>query len=81
VALQYRPEIHNVPRVVAKGQNLVAERLINLARQHSVPLEENTDLATLLSKLDLGETIPEELYQAVAEILAFIYRMNKKLGR
>jgi flagellar biosynthesis protein len=65
------------PRVVAKGKGYVADRIIELAREHGIPLHEDRSLVEILVKLDLGENIPYELYQAVAEVLAFIYRIER----
>lgn len=72
VALQYaRP---SAPRVVAVGHGLVGEKIIETARAHGVPLEQNADLAMALSKVELDEEIPEALYVAVAVVLGFILR-------
>lgn len=68
VALQYEGD---APRVTASGHGELAEQIIALAAAHDVPLEEDADLVRLLSRVELGEEIPETLYQAVAEILAF----------
>lgn len=76
VALQY--DGHNAPRVTAKGRNQVAEQILALAREHNVPLQENAELAGLLARLDLGEEIPETLYLAVAQVIAFAYYLSGK---
>lgn len=76
VALKYNAEESQAPTIAAKGQGEIAERIIALAEQHEVPLYEDPDLVEVLSAIDLGREIPEELYKAVAEVLAFIYRMN-----
>ena len=77
VALRYSAGSENAPRIVAKGERLVAERIIELAREHNVHVHEDPDLVAVLSALDLHAEIPESLYRAVAEVLAFVYRMNK----
>lgn len=77
VALRYITEKENAPRVIAKGKGWLAEQIIKLAKEHNIHVHEDTDLAEVLVKLDLGELIPPELYKAVAEILAYIYKMNK----
>ena len=77
VALKYDGE--NAPRVTAKGSDELAQQIINIARKHNVPLTENKELVTLLSNLELGEEIPEMLYLAVAEIIAFAYMMKGKV--
>ena len=79
-ALKYRHRIDAAPRVVASGKGLLAERIIDLAREQGVPLHEDIDLVEILSKLDLQEEIPPELYKAVAAILVFIHKMNQDYG-
>lgn len=79
VALRYDRGKAGAPRVVAKGQGLVAENIIGVAREHGVPLHEDPNLAATLNALDLEAEIPPELYRAVAEVLVFIYRLNGKL--
>src|SRR5215469_12845384 len=75
VALEYRLESMTAPVVIAKGQNLLAQQIKEYARWHDVPIVENKALAQALYKaVEVGETIPEKLYTAVAEILAFIFR-------
>ncbi|MCS7203614.1 MAG: EscU/YscU/HrcU family type III secretion system export apparatus switch protein [Thermodesulfovibrio sp.] len=76
VALRYDEERDSAPRVVAKGRGWIAEKIIEIARQHGVPIREDKILIETLSKLDLYEEIPVELYKAVAEILAFIYKIK-----
>ncbi|MGB9618999.1 MAG: EscU/YscU/HrcU family type III secretion system export apparatus switch protein, partial [Armatimonadota bacterium] len=75
VALRYDPEEMAAPTVVAKGQRLIAERIKEIARIHGIPLVENPPVAQMLYKtVDVGQQIPEQLYRAVAEILAMVYR-------
>lgn len=82
VALGYDADKDAVPKVVAKGAGHVAQRIIELAQEHNIPIRDDADLVEALSKLDLGELIPQELYPAVAEVLAYVYRMNnRKLER
>ncbi len=78
VALRYDPKQDPAPRVVAKGQGQIAEKILQIAREHGVHIHEDPDLVELLAALDLGQLIPEELYAALAEILAFIYRLNRR---
>ena len=80
VALKYEPGKNNAPRVTAKGKGLLAERIIELAREQGVPITEDPDLVGALIQLDFDEEIPPDLYKAVAEILAFAYRMNRLKG-
>ncbi len=79
VALRYLREKDPAPRVVAKGRGDVAEKILALAREHGIAVHPDADLAEVLVQLDLGKVIPEELYQALAEILAYLYRMNQKV--
>jgi len=79
VALRYEPSEHAAPVLVAKGQLKVAERIVEDARFHRVPVVENIPLArALFEKVDIGQIIPAELYQAVAEIIAFVYRLTNR---
>lgn len=79
VALQYDKQKMAAPQVVAKGQELVAQRIRELAQEHNVPLVENKPLArALFSNVELGQPIPADLYKAVAEVLAFVYRLKLK---
>lgn len=80
VALRYDQEEHAAPKVVAKGAGIVAERIIALALEHGIHVHEDPDLTVLLAKLDLDTHIPQELYRAVAEVLAFVYRVNRQVG-
>jgi flagellar biosynthesis protein len=66
------------PRVTAKGQGHIAEEILALARAHNVPMYEDAALASLLARIELGEKIPEKLYVAVAEVIAFAYRLSGK---
>ena len=77
VALKYEPEIMPAPIVVAKGKRLIAERIKEIALAHGVPIYENKPLArSLYDLVDVGETIPEDLYKAVAEVLSYVYRLK-----
>jgi flagellar biosynthesis protein len=78
VALKYDAQKDAAPRVIAKGSGIVAERIIEIAREYGIQTLEDPDLVALLSKLDVNVQIPEALYLAVAEVLAFVYRLNKK---
>ncbi len=77
VALKYLRGEDEAPRVVAKGRGAVAEKILELARRHGIPVHPDTDLVEVLVKLELNDLIPPELYKAVAEILSHLYRMNK----
>tara|TARA_A100001037_G_scaffold288137_1_gene298414 strand:- start:1069 stop:1398 length:330 start_codon:yes stop_codon:yes gene_type:complete len=75
-ALKYRPPEDSAPHLVAKGNGELAERIIELARENNIPIQENPDLIAVLSQLDLNKEIPSELYKPIAEILSFVYRVN-----
>jgi flagellar biosynthesis protein len=79
VALHYEKGSGEAPRVVAKGKGAIGEKIVETARAHGVPIEENAGLAGALSEVELGDEIPVELYKAVAEVLTFILRLSGKL--
>ncbi|RSD28039.1 EscU/YscU/HrcU family type III secretion system export apparatus switch protein [Mesobacillus subterraneus] len=81
VALGYQPGSMDAPKVMAKGKGLVAEEIIEKAREHDIPVQEDPSLVEVLSQLELNERIPEELYQAVAEVFSFIYQLDKQAGK
>ena len=77
VALFY--DGNTAPELTAKGNNDIAEQIIALAQEHGVPIREEPELVNVLSTLELGDQIPEELYVAVAEIIAFAYLLKGKV--
>ncbi len=79
VALAYR-EADAAPRIVAKGRGLIAEEIIARAREHGVYVHESPELVALLSQVDVDDRIPSQLYVAVAELLAWIYRLERGGG-
>jgi flagellar biosynthesis protein len=79
VALRYRAGEDRAPRVTAKGEGYLAEKIKEIARAHNIPLHRDEDLIGLLAQVDLDREIPAELYAAVAEILSWIYRANAHL--
>lgn len=79
VALRYESGKDSAPRVVAKGRGYIAQKIIEMARQYGVPLKEDDALVEVLSKLDIYEEIPIELYKAVAEILVFVYKVKGRI--
>jgi flagellar biosynthesis protein len=81
VALRYNPEKEKAPRVIGKGLGLVAEQILELAREHNIPIHEDRDLVEVLAKLDPGQEIPSETYLIVAEILSFIYKANEAASK
>lgn len=78
VALRYDYEQDTAPVVVAKGRGFIAEQIEEIAREWGIPLKEDAKLADYLMALDLYQEIPAELYSVVAELLAFIYSMDRK---
>jgi flagellar biosynthesis protein len=76
VALHY--DRTGAPRVVAKGKGAIGKKIIEVAREHDIPIEENEVLAGALSNVELGDEIPTELYKAVAEVLVFVLKLNKR---
>jgi flagellar biosynthesis protein len=78
VALKYDRESGEAPKVVAKGKGAVAENIIETGKESGIKSIENPSLAKDLMMLELKEEIPEELYQAVAEIMAYIYRLDEE---
>jgi flagellar biosynthesis protein len=77
VALKYEKTRDRAPKVVAKGKKKLAEKIIELAKENNIEIYEDPDLVEMLYGLDFNEEIPEELYGAVAEILAYVYKMSK----
>jgi flagellar biosynthesis protein len=80
VALHYRPERNQAPRVVAKGGGETAARIMAIAKEHGVPLQQDPGLVAALSRLDLHQEIPRELYVAVAEVLRFVWSLEREAG-
>lgn len=78
VALKYQPKSDRSPKVIAKGKGKLAKRIIEIAREHDIYVHEDPDLIEVLSQLDLNEEIPAELYVVVAELLGFIYSLNRE---
>ena len=79
VAIKYNRDKDRAPKVLAKGRNDIAERIIEVAKDNQVPILPDKDLVQVLETLDVNFEIPPELYRAVAEVLVFIYSMNNRL--
>ena len=77
VALHY--DKSGAPRVVAKGRGSIGEKIIEIAKAHDIPIEENEVLAGALANVELGDEIPVELYKAVAEVLIFVLRLSGRI--
>jgi flagellar biosynthetic protein FlhB len=78
IAVRYNSKEMDAPMIVAKGAGHIAMRIREIAREHGIPLVENPPVARLLHNIDLGATIPEEMFKAVAEILAYVYLLKGK---
>lgn len=80
VALKYDRQKDDAPKIAAKGQGKIAEKIIELAKKYDILIKDDPDLIEVLSSLDINQEIPSEIYVAVAELLAFVYAANKKRG-
>ena len=78
VALGYNRSKDNAPRVLASGAGEIANRIIDLEKEHDIPIKEDPDLIEILSKVEVDQEIPPNLYKAVAEIFSFLYKITKK---
>ena len=78
VALRYNTEKENAPKVLAKGQGNIAERIIKIAKENELPIKKDEDLVELLTKIEIDKEIPTNLYKAVAEVFSFIYNVTNK---
>ena len=76
-ALQYNREKDNAPRIIAKGKGDIAQKIVKKAEEENIHIEDNSDLVDILLKLEIGDEIPPELYQVIAEILSFIYEIEE----
>ncbi|WP_163536781.1 EscU/YscU/HrcU family type III secretion system export apparatus switch protein [Gracilibacillus sp. YIM 98692] len=80
-ALTYDPNQVEAPKLTAKGRGYVAESIIEKAKENEIPIQSDPTLVQLLSELNINETIPEELYQVVAEVFAYIYQIDKSIDQ
>jgi len=78
VALRYDKERDIAPKIIAKGKNEIAERIIEIAKENKIPQYEDKGLTEVLAALDINTEIPQELYRAIAEVLVFIYKLDKE---
>ena len=74
--MYYDPAGSAPPEIIATGQGMMAEEIVNVAREHGIPLHQDPGVVEALSKLDIGTMIPRELYAVVAEVLAFVYSVD-----
>lgn len=80
VAVKYDPDVADAPIVLAKGEDHLARRIKEIAKENKIEIVENKPLARMLyANVDVGQAIPPELYQAVAEVLAFVYHLQGKI--
>lgn len=77
IAIKYDREKDQAPRVVAKGLRLKAEKIREIAKQYNVPVMRNVNLANALFRVEVGQEVPEELYDAVAEVLNFVFELQQ----
>ena len=80
VALQYEKDTDHAPLVVAKGRGLIAQQIVALAQENDIVIESNPLLAEALSHVEVDDSIPVELYEAVAAVIGFVLRQNAKAG-
>ena len=78
VALGYNRSQDNAPKVLASGAGEIANKIISLAKEHDLPITEDPDLIEILSKVEVDQEIPPNLYKAVAEIFSFLYKITNK---
>ena len=78
VSIQYKAKTDKAPKVTAKGKGLMGEKIVALAKEHGIPIKEDPDLVQILSQVDIDKEIPPAMYQVLAELLAFIYRINQE---
>ncbi len=79
IALRYDSEKEQAPKVIAKGNGIIAEEILEAAKQNEIHVHEDHALVELLSKLEIHQQIPEELYEAVSEIFVFVYNIEKEI--
>jgi len=80
IALSYDPDGLTAPTIVASGYGEIARRIMELAKENSIHIHQDDNLTQLLARVPVGTQIPEEAYQVVAELLAFLYRADRKMG-
>lgn len=80
VALSYDPTTESAPKVIAKGKGKIAENILEKAEAHNIPIQEDPSMLEILGQLNIDESIPEELYQAVSEVFAYIYHVDREHG-
>ena len=76
----YDPNAGDAPKVIAKGKGKIAENILEKAKENDIPIQEDPSLVEILGQLNINESIPEELYQAVSEVFAYIYQIDREHG-
>lgn len=80
VALRYLQEEDKAPKIIASGRGKIAQKIMEIAEKHDIPIYEDPEVVEILSQLEVGIEIPPELYEVVAEILAFVYSLDKSVS-
>lgn len=81
VALRYNQDQAKAPLVIAKGKGYVAEKILETAKANAVPVYQNKTLVSMLMAVELDQEIPPAMYQAVSEVLSYVYRLDQKMGK
>ncbi len=79
-AVRYQPGVDQSPKMIGSGSGKIAEHILELAKEHNIPIHEDADLVEILAHLQPGDEIPPATYAVVAEILSFIYKINESAG-
>jgi len=80
LGIKYIQDSHKAPFINAKGEGIIAEKILEIARENGIPIEKDSDMFEILYSLDLGSEIPEEAYEVIAEILAMVVMMKNETG-
>ena len=78
IGIRYKEEKDSAPKIIAKGQGKLAEKIIKIAEENGIHIKKDKNLLEILYKMDIAEEIPEELYEVLAEILTYVYRLDEK---
>jgi flagellar biosynthesis protein len=81
IALKYDPKSDSAPKVVAVGKDHMADQILEAAKRHHVPIREDKTLVSALAGLDCGQYVPPEMYRAVAEVIAWVFKMEQQVGK
>jgi len=78
VALKYNADEQAAPKVTAKGEGNIAQKILEIAKENDIPIKKDEDLVEMLSSIELDREVPPEMYKAVAEVFSFIYNLTNK---